>query len=77
MRIRPGIVGRDMEWISVEDRLPEDGQEVIVRYESDTFGVFFEGATHKESGYFRMKRMINFTGAFTHWMPIPDLPGSP
>ena len=60
-------------WISVEERLPEDGVEVIVH--SDRFG----GSTH--TAYYRHARQewfehngVRLIPNVWHWMPLPAPP---
>lgn len=56
------------EWISVEDRLPDVGIDVLVCYRnecdvarySDTYRCFFTGMYACEN--------------VTHWMPLPEPP---
>lgn len=61
--------GEKMRWIPVSERLPEDGQTVLVytgyeimirRYES--LGRVFREGTH------------GGIGPVTHWMPLPEPP---
>lgn len=61
-----------MEWISVEDRLPENYQEVIV---------FVDAANAKEiymAQYMNLSFNIlvsgNHSNFITHWMPLPEPP---
>lgn len=52
---------RASPWISVEDRLPEDGQSIFVvdkDIEEPDAITFWEGETRQ---------------SFTHWMAIPDI----
>lgn len=57
-------------WISVEDRLPDNQDIVLVRDEYDRFcTAYLHGKnsrfiTYGEDAY-------NFFGEITHWMPIP------
>ena len=62
-----------MEWIKVEDRLPELGSEVIM-YEPDygdsgtvESGMFSGGGFHDGIDYLEKN-------AVTHWMPLPEPP---
>jgi len=55
------------EWISVEDRMPEPGELVVVA----GYGTFAIG--------FYVQKLWYITGiegfeSPTHWLPIPDLP---
>jgi len=61
-----------MEWISVEDRLPEEHQSILVYY-----------YLNKKSKHFPLRRYMTesafYNGEFenndvTHWMPLLKLP---
>jgi hypothetical protein len=57
------------EWISVEERLPEECTHVIVHDEDGTVGEAF----HSISDHFEW--VANEKIAFvTHWMPLPEPP---
>lgn len=64
------------EWISVKDKLPEEGQKVLCyepdvfpdeRYRSDYDVAVYENGRWETS---------NYLGAYkpTHWMPLPPPP---
>lgn len=57
-------------WISVEDRLPDNQDIVLVRDEYDRFcTAYLHG---KNSGFITYgEDAYNFFGEITHWMPIP------
>ena len=73
-----------MEWISVKDKLPEDGQDVLVYHADDfhiTVGCFDSDNVHfyiesdgskfyTDSGW---ETEIPWApkGNVTHWMPLP------
>lgn len=61
---------RKQEWISVDERLPEQGVPVLVyknRY-SEAYG-------NMETAYFENGRWRGSCGEFiTHWMPLPEPP---
>jgi hypothetical protein len=72
-----------MEWISVKDRLPENGIFLVVVYEWT--GLLSEKPKTPEvvikrySGYWHKKQCFYDTGGYenlevTHWMPLPDAP---
>lgn len=67
--------GRDMttsaEWISVKDRLPENGKCVLLYSES---GGVAEGAL--SMGFFRQWRWNCKLDDVTHWIPLPSPPES-
>ena len=60
------------EWISVEERLPEKWEYVIVCDECKDVGV----ARHFGNGHFEWTDDENIAFA-THWMPLPEPPNSP
>lgn len=62
-----------MEWISVKDRLPEDGGYTIV---------YMDDGHHKHVTFAKYQKRLKrweLTGVraywhITHWMPMPDPP---
>lgn len=56
-----GYLSAGADWISVKDRLPEDGERVLV---TECGRVFVE----------RFDRLLGFDTPTTHWMPLPDPP---
>jgi len=57
-------------WISVEDKLPEKGDFVFVRF----IGLVGYTAMHV-TDLNKEKRFLGYSGyKCTHWMPIPELP---
>lgn len=65
-------------WISVEDRLPEDGQDVLVVCHRVQRGLpsppFCALAKYGDSG-FHSKAINMDLCEVTHWAPLPPLPG--
>ena len=66
------------DWISVDDRLPEDGEEVIILcYGSEPKGGYYidEYTNHIywSRGDSDGERCYDFTD-ITHWMPLPEPP---
>ena len=58
---------RAMEWVSVDERLPEGDTTVIVQ----------GGIAHRYNGQWRTLTATDWPGKFiqwevTHWMPLPD-----
>lgn len=67
-----------MTWIKVEDRLPEDGRDVLFIVKSDQGDGFAHG--RKLGGRYRSGLAGGFsvpgiTFEASHWMPMPDGPG--
>lgn len=65
-----GGLGGIMEWISVEDRLPEEKTPVLV---ANTFGVDIAFA---QEGFW-YTQYDECKVHVTHWMPLPDPPYKP
>jgi hypothetical protein len=62
-----------MKWISVNDRMPEDGQEVIIYSEGGKVeaGVYYSN----EFGFDYYDVSIrDIIVNVTHWMPLPEPP---
>jgi len=57
-----------MEWVSVEDRMPEEGTWVLV-CEKD--GCMFIDV--RDDGEWRIG--VQALAVITHWMPLPEPPG--
>ena len=66
-----------MEWISVEDRLPEEGHQVLCFGYDGDLPDQFTGELNKGycpvTGHFEYVEMYNGSVA-THWMPLPEPP---
>ena len=61
------------EWISVEERLPKDYQEVIVYSANIEFNIF----TYQGNNEWRNEQGMTFEtedSIITHWMPLPTPP---
>lgn len=68
-----------MEWTSVEDQLPEPGQEILgLNLEIDIWIVSFLTQHHDGGRWFfeSSESGCELTGSFapTHWMPLPEPP---
>lgn len=57
------------KWISVKDRLPEDGRYLVVTQKADGYADV-NTAAYNDMGWWTLS---NF-GDITHWMPIPEMP---
>ena len=70
-----GVGSLEMEWISVEDRLPETDERCLTidRMEKYTAAIY----DHDLTCWFRCDngciKAIGYT-PITHWMPLPELP---
>ena len=58
------------EWISVEDRLPEDTSIVLIAHRGGVSFGWFNGS-YWERGAATKHRAIK---TVTHWMPMPEPP---
>ncbi len=56
-------------WISVKDRLPEDGQEVDV-WQSGNFNRRFTNVYYVDDGFFAFKDGTVYMRDVSHWMPV-------
>lgn len=64
------VESRIPHWISVEERMPEDGMEVIVcTIHGDVTWAYYR---YSRMEWFR--NCIRFTQTVTHWMPMPEPP---
>jgi hypothetical protein len=76
------------KWISVKDRLPEDGWRILLycdvpdEYGKERIGVYLGGKYWEIIGgeYYTlkdtMKRITRKKIIVTHWMPLPEPPES-
>ena len=61
------------EWISVDDRLPEDDSDVLAYLQIDQEGRIYP-ANYAKGVWFDCIFNTPATGTTTHWMPIPEPP---
>ena len=61
------------EWISVEDRLPEDDSDVIAYLRTGEEGRIFP-ANYAKGVWFDCIFNKRVTETTTHWMPLPEPP---
>lgn len=61
-----------MEWIKVEDRLPENGVEVLACFYNNvqTMPCWVD----RYGDWFQVNRILPITNKITHWMPLPEPP---
>lgn len=65
-----GVEAAQPKWISVDERLPEEGETVLCYYESDLMGVCTRLHEIWEDSYGYWES----DDAITHWMPMPEPP---
>lgn len=56
-----------MEWIKVEDRLPEEEQELLMTYNNLVMEGIFSGGKF----YYNPFSTLLEQEGITHWMPLP------
>ena len=61
------------QWISVDDRLPEDNSDVLAYLRDGDKGRIYP-ANYAKGVWFDCFFDIPVTNATTHWMPIPEPP---
>ena len=63
-------------WVSVSDRLPEDGEEVLCWIRNDAYGDSYATVGHYDT-IFKMWYLDSenaMSRYVTHWMPLPEKP---
>jgi len=68
-----------MEWISVEDRLPKEDEQVLCIDTSEGFAIGKYTITYQESidwimEPYQLHSVDNSLYRVTHWMPLPPKP---
>lgn len=67
------LEAKQPRWISVKERLPEDGQKIIAAFH-DGGGLIVDQARYA-NGEFDFASWVNVWGDnITHWMPMPPKP---
>ena len=61
------------EWISVEDRLPEDDSDVLAYSRNGEEGRIYP-ANYAKGVWFDCIFTTPATDTTTHWMPLPEMP---
>ena len=64
--------GNRMSWISVKDRLPEDGEDVVVI--ARTGIPYWYHVAHLKRGRWMRDSGQRIYDTVTHWMPLPEPP---
>jgi hypothetical protein len=64
-----------MEWINVNDRLPELGRDVLILTSySKMATAHIDDETKPSYGWIDCMRGQHSYGSVTHWMPLPEPP---
>lgn len=64
-----------MEWISAKEKLPENGERVILYTPYEFFGEDYSCIGDKDSiRVCKTRRGRQTVPVFTHWMPLPQKP---
>lgn len=58
------------EWISVKERLPEEGEDVLAYLGEGIFGICWL----LKDGYWETRDSFLYPDDVTHWMPLPEPP---
>ena len=70
-----------MEWISVKDQMPTDGDSVLVSCEHGVKEATYELVNGKDKWYVGLtldEYFVEFGAQqITHWMPLPPAPVTP
>ena len=63
-----------MEWISVEDRLPNKLDSCLVFYNANLTKSHIRTATYLGDEHFSTSGIQDYKYNITHWMPLPEPP---
>ena len=59
------------EWISVEDRLPSNGDYILM---TDGLQIALGWMNHSREEFIQVNTWADLTSSVTHWMPLPEPP---
>ena len=68
------IVKEHSNWISVDERLPEDGQEVLIFVADGAFETYITVSYYNGNGRIKSWNNIYLRETVTHWQPLPKIP---
>lgn len=68
------IVKEHSNWISVDERLPEDRQEVLIFVADGFFGAYMTVSYYNGNGHIKSWNNIYLNETVTHWQPLPSPP---
>ena len=66
------VISNRQEWISVDERLPKHGKNVLVY--CDRHGIGYDVAYWNEYKKAWFSHYLSFGHNVTHWMPLPEPP---
>ena len=69
--LTPAHVAPVPKWISVKDRLPEEGEDVLAYLGEGIFGICWL----LKDGYWETRDSFLYPEDVTHWMPLPSAEG--
>ena len=70
------VAKQHSNWISVDERLPEDEQEVLTYVADGTFGAYITVSYYNGNGRIKYWNNIYLNETVTHWQPLPKIPKS-
>lgn len=67
---------KERAWISVKDRLPEEGEKVLIYTKTDitTFGLYTKNYGFGKREGFECGDGFMWMNTSSHWMPLPEPP---
>ena len=68
------VAKQHSNWISVDERLPEDEQEVLTYVADVTFGAYITVSYYNGNGRIKYWNNIYLNETVTHWQPLPKIP---
>lgn len=70
-------LSKQVEWISVKDRLPTERVEFVLLFNADApkyNQCVYQGVWFLQEKKFKSDTVHNLLGTITHWMPLPNQP---
>ena len=61
-------------WISVDEGLPADGQEVLIFVADGYFGAYMTVSYYRGNGRIKSWNNVYLNETVTHWQPLPKIP---
>jgi len=70
--LKEQLAAKNKEWISVEDRLPDDREVVIIFWNYENKKRVTSGSYNSSNNYWQHGNATQLN--VTHWMPLPNTP---